>query len=147
MSILMNMMTRKPRALVRSARAPGTRSFANAFLAASGADAPPMTSSRQVLVICTACEQPIEKMRNGTRIERGSMPSPTSGSAPSNHSTGNTAQIRPTAVSIVERVYQRSNTAVIVKASNRNRSTPRAPSVMSPTALAKPMILTSVSAS
>ncbi|MNT74251.1 hypothetical protein D3C72_2130580 [compost metagenome] len=73
-SISMRMMTMKPSALVSSATVPGMNSLRKAAPALSRASSPCTTSCFQALVICTACETPIEKIRNGTRIDIGSMP-------------------------------------------------------------------------
>jgi hypothetical protein len=55
--------------------------------------APASVSSFQELVICTACETAIEKIRKGTRIDIGSSVSPKMGSRPSSQITGTIAQI------------------------------------------------------
>ena len=98
-----SMITAKPSALVSSATAPGTNSVQNAVRAAATASAPATTSRRQALVICTACETPIENTRNGTRIDIGSMPKPISGSTPISQSTGSSATTVAAAVSRSER--------------------------------------------
>ncbi|MPN29173.1 hypothetical protein SDC9_176624 [bioreactor metagenome] len=70
----MSMITMKPRALVSSASVPGIASLRIEFSAASRGERPTRTSCFHAPVICTACETPMEKMRNGTRIDIGSMP-------------------------------------------------------------------------
>ncbi|MCY1428172.1 hypothetical protein D9M71_440450 [compost metagenome] len=74
LSISMRMITAKPSALASKARAPGTKMRRNELCAAASESAPASTSSFQALVICTAWETPMEKIRNGTRIDIGSMP-------------------------------------------------------------------------
>ncbi|EDS99590.1 hypothetical protein BamIOP4010DRAFT_6894 [Burkholderia ambifaria IOP40-10] len=104
MSILIRMITMKPSALVSSATVPGTNSLRNASRAASADDAPRTSACFHALVICTACDTPIEKIRNGTRIDIGSMPSPSTGSAPSSQTTGSSATISASTVVFSERV-------------------------------------------
>ena len=106
--------------------------------------APCSVSSFQALVICTACDTAIEKIRNGTRIDMGSRPRPKTGSRPSSQTTGTMAQISAITVSTSEPEYQYSSTAVMTKAMPKNSSTPAAPLAMSPIALAKPMMCTPV---
>ena len=67
-------ITAKPSTLVSSASVPGMNRRAKERLAAVRLSVPETTSRSHVLVICTACETPIEKMRKGTRMESGSMP-------------------------------------------------------------------------
>ena len=69
-----SMITMKPSALVSSATVPGIARFRNAIFDACSALSPASTSCFQALVICTACETPIEKIRKGTRIDIGSIP-------------------------------------------------------------------------
>ncbi len=64
----------KPSALASRAIAPGMNSLRKDLCAAVRPSAPPITSSCQALVICTAWLTPIEKIRKGTRIDIGSMP-------------------------------------------------------------------------
>ncbi|MCY1399383.1 hypothetical protein D9M71_144360 [compost metagenome] len=133
-------ITTKPRALASSATAPGMNSFWKQLREAVTPSAPARVSSFQALVICTAWDTPMEKIRNGTRIDMGSRPRPTSGRMPSSQTTGTTAHISAQPVSIIEPQYQNSSTAVITKATTKNNSTPEAPSAMSPMDLAKPMM-------
>jgi hypothetical protein len=84
----------------------------------------------------------MEKIRNGTRIESGSMPNPSSGSVPRSHSTGIKAAASATRVSFTSLTNAHMSRSVIAKATPKKTITPRAPSRMSPTALAKPMIAT-----
>ena len=75
MAILMCRITRKPSTSVTSATDPGTSSRASAVRAAGSGAAPrTATSWRQALPICTAWLTPMEKIRNGTRMDMGSMP-------------------------------------------------------------------------
>ena len=104
MSIRIRMITMKPSALVSSATVPGTNSLRNASRAASTDDAPRTSTCFHALVICTACDTPIEKIRNGTRIDIGSMPRPSNGSAPSSHTTGSSATTSASTVVFNERV-------------------------------------------
>ena len=99
----MRMMTAKPSALVSSATAPGMNNAVKASRAAATASAPRSTACFHALVICTACETPIEKMRKGTRMDIGSMPKPMSGSSPNSHTTGSSATTSATTVSFNER--------------------------------------------
>ena len=69
-----SMITRKPRALASRAMVPGMASLRKAPSAASSAVWPSSTSCFQALVICTAWETPIEKIRKGTSTDMGSMP-------------------------------------------------------------------------
>ena len=144
-SISTKPMTMKPSALASSAIAPGMKSFWNECVDAVMPSAPCSVSSFQALVICTACETAIEKIRNGTRIDIGSRPRPKTGSSPSSQITGTIAQISASAVIISEPEYQYSSTEVITNATPKNSSTPAAPLAMSPIALAKPMMWTVVS--
>ena len=139
-------MTMKPSALASSAIAPGMNSFSNECSDAVMPLAPCSVSSFQALVICTACETAIEKIRKGTRIDIGSSPSPKTGSRPSSQITGTTAQTSARKVIIFEPEYQYSSSAVMTKATPKNTSTPAAPLAMSPTALAKPISYTPMSA-
>ena len=141
-SISMNAITMKPSAFASSAIAPGMNSFWNECVEAVTPSAPCSVSSFHAFVICTACDTAIEKIRNGTRIDIGSRPSPKTGSSPSSQITGTMAQISASAVIISEPEYQYSRTEVITKATPKNTSTPAAPLAMSPTALAKPMMCT-----
>jgi hypothetical protein len=72
--IEMSMITPKPSASVSSATVPGMNRFSNEARAAALESLPASTSCRQTLVICTACETPMAKIRKGTRIDIGSMP-------------------------------------------------------------------------
>ncbi len=103
MGISICMMTMNPRALVTNATVPGMNSLRMAACEASIEVAPLSISSFQALVICTACDTPMEKIRKGTSIEIGSIPMPISGSKPSSQTTGNMATTRATAVSLSER--------------------------------------------
>src|SRR3546814_5314948 len=80
------------------------------------------TSARQALVICTAWLTPIEKIRNGTRIDIGSMPKPISGRMPTSHSTGSRATTSATSVNRTERVYRYSSTRVMTNRSEEHTS-------------------------
>ena len=101
-----NAITMKPNALASSAVAPGMNSFSNECVEAVTPSAPCSVSSFQAFVICTACETAIEKIRNGTRIDIGSSPSPKTGSSPSSQITGTIAQMSASDVSISEPEYQ-----------------------------------------
>ncbi len=61
---------------------------------------------------------------------------------PSSHSTGIIATTRATPVSFTSFTKKSISPAVITKATPKKARTPRAPSRMSPTALAKPMMCT-----
>ena len=143
-SISTNAITMKPSAFASSAIAPGMNSFWNECVEAVMPSAPCSVSSRHAFVICTACDTAMEKIRNGTRIDIGSSPSPKTGSRPSSQMTGTIAQMSASAVIINEPEYQYSSNAVITNAMPKNTSTPAAPFAMSPTALAKPMMWTPV---
>ncbi|MCY1179033.1 hypothetical protein D9M73_194110 [compost metagenome] len=97
------MITAKPRAFISSASEPGMKILQNAERAACTESLPASTSCFQALVICTAWDTPMEKIRNGTRIDIGSMPSPSIGSKPSNQITGNSATSSATTVRRRER--------------------------------------------
>ncbi|MNP44649.1 hypothetical protein D3C76_1385210 [compost metagenome] len=86
----------------------------------------------------------MEKIRNGTRIDIGSMPSPSSGSSPSNHTTGSSATTSATRVRRHERAYSNSSSAVMTKAITKKPITVFNPSTTSPTSLAKPTMLISM---
>ncbi len=70
------------------------------------------------------------------------MPKPSSGSVPSSHSTGVIATSRATSVSFTSFTNHIMSTSVIANARPKNVTTPRAPSRMSPIALANPMMCT-----
>ena len=91
MGISISMITPKPRAFISSARAPGMNILLKAALAALTESLPASTSCFQALVICTAWDTPIEKIRNGTRIDIGSIPRPSKGNNPRSQMTGNKA--------------------------------------------------------
>ena len=112
----------KPSAFASSAIAPGMKSFWNECVDAVTPSAPCSVSSFHAFVICTACETAIEKIRNGTRIDIGSSPSPNNGNNPSSQITGTIAQISASVVIIERPEYQYSSTAVITKASRRRRA-------------------------
>ena len=101
--ISISMITPKPSALVTSASAPGMKILQQATLAASLGSRPLNSSCFQALLICTACDTPIEKIRNGTRIDIGSIPIPISGRIPSNQTTGTSATSNATTVCTSER--------------------------------------------
>ncbi|MNH42555.1 hypothetical protein D3C79_1042770 [compost metagenome] len=88
----------------------------------------------------------MEKIKNGTNTDIGSMPRPNSGSRPSSHTTGSSATTSATKVKVSERVYSHSNSAVMTKATAKNINTVFRPSTTSPTSLAKPTTLISMSA-
>ncbi|MNO81220.1 hypothetical protein D3C76_724530 [compost metagenome] len=103
MGMSISMITAKPRAFISSARAPGMKILQKAERAAVTESLPSSTSCFQALVICTAWDTPMEKIRNGTRIDMGSMPRPSSGSRPSSQTTGSSATSSDTTVSLSER--------------------------------------------
>ncbi|MNY30634.1 hypothetical protein D3C86_1647480 [compost metagenome] len=107
--------------------------------------APASTSCFQALVICTAWDTPMEKIRNGTRIDIGSMPSPSNGNRPSSQTTGSNATTNATTVKRREREYSHSSNPVITKATTKKPITVFSPSTTSPTSLAKPTMLISIS--
>ncbi|MNM84947.1 hypothetical protein D3C81_970520 [compost metagenome] len=139
-----SMITAKPRAFISNANDPGMKILQNAECAACWALAPATTSCFQALVICTACDTPIEKIRNGTRIDIGSIPSPSSGNSPSSQTTGSSATTSATRVRRSERAYSHSNSAVITNAITKKPMTVFNPSTTSPTSLAKPTMLISI---
>jgi len=146
MGISISMITPKPRAFISSASAPGIKILLNAALAALTESLPASTSCFQALVICTAWDTPMEKIRNGTSIDIGSIPRPSNGSRPSNHKTGSKATNRATRVRRNEREYSHSNTPVIRNAMAKKPITVLSPSTTSPTSLANPTMLISMSA-
>src|SRR3989344_3790529 len=91
MGISIIMITANPRAFISKAREPGMKILQNARRAASLELLPASTSCFQALVICTAWDTPMEKIRNGTRIDIGSMPNPNSGNNPSVQPFGHVA--------------------------------------------------------
>ena len=103
MGISISMITPKPNAFISNASEPGMKILQKAVCAACTEGLPASTSCFQALVICTACDTPMEKIRNGTRIDIGSMPRPSNGSRPSNHTTGNSATNSATTVRRQER--------------------------------------------
>ena len=103
MGMSISMITANPSAFISSARAPGMKILLNAAWAATTDESPASTSCFQALVICTAWDTPMEKIRNGTRIDIGSMPRPNSGSRPSSQTTGSSATTSATTVSLSER--------------------------------------------
>ncbi|MNF52347.1 hypothetical protein D3C84_336910 [compost metagenome] len=116
----------------------------NAECAASLELLPANTSCFQALVICTAWDTPMEKIRNGTRIDIGSMPRPSSGNRPSNQTTGSNATTSATTVRRREREYSHSSNPVMTKATTKKPITVFNPSTTSPTSLAKPTMLISI---
>ncbi|MNW04286.1 hypothetical protein D3C71_2003530 [compost metagenome] len=76
----------------------------NAEPAATRAVAPASTSCLQALLICTAWDTPMEKIRNGTSTDIGSIPSPSNGNRPSNQTTGSKATSNATRVRRSDRV-------------------------------------------
>ncbi|MNE63344.1 hypothetical protein D3C80_1586890 [compost metagenome] len=105
-SICTKAITRKPSALASSAMAPGMNSFWKQLREAVTLSWPRRVSSFQALVICTAWETPMEKIRKGTRIDMGSSASPSSGNRPSSQITGTSAHTSAQAVSMREPEYQ-----------------------------------------
>ncbi len=105
-SMSTNAITMKPKALASSAVAPGMNRFWNDRVEAVTPSAPWSVSSFHALVICTAWDTAIEKIRNGTRIDIGSRPRPNTGSSPSSQMTGTIAQMSASEVSISEPEYQ-----------------------------------------
>ncbi|MNT68021.1 hypothetical protein D3C72_2062170 [compost metagenome] len=105
---------------------------------------PASTSCFQALVICTAWDTPMEKIRNGTRIDIGSMPRPSIGSRPSSQTTGSRATTSATTVKRQEREYSHSSRPVIRNATTKKPITVVKPSTTSPTSLAKPTMLISI---
>ncbi|MNY32698.1 hypothetical protein D3C86_1669290 [compost metagenome] len=103
MGMSISMITAKPTAFISRASEPGMKILQKAAWAASCELAPASTSCFQALVICTAWDTPMEKIRNGTRIDIGSMPRPSSGSRPSSQTTGSSATTSATTVSLSER--------------------------------------------
>ena len=140
MSIGISIITANPSTLVTSASVPGIKIVAKECLAAVRLSAPLMTSCSHDLVICTACETPIENIRNGTRIDKGSIPKPMIGSVPNSHRTGIIATTSATRVNFRSFTNHNISTAVIANAIRKNMITPRAPLEISPTALAKPIM-------
>ncbi|MNE23958.1 hypothetical protein D3C80_1172310 [compost metagenome] len=139
-----SMITPKPKAFISNAREPGMKILQKARCAACSESLPASTSCFQALVICTACETPMEKIRNGTRIDIGSIPRPISGNKPNSHTTGSNATSSATTVRRNEREYSHSNRPVIRKATTKKPITVISPSTTSPTSLAKPTMLISI---
>ncbi len=139
-SISTKPITIKPKALATKAIVPGINSFWKQAVDASSPFFPASVSSFHALVICTAWETPIEKIRNGTRMDIGSIPRPKIGSRPSNQITGATAQTMPRPVIFHEPQYHRSKKVVITKANAKNFNTPPAPAAISPADFAKPIM-------
>ncbi|MNN78336.1 hypothetical protein D3C81_1948850 [compost metagenome] len=98
-----SMITPKPKAFISNAREPGMKILQKARRAACSESSPASTSCFQALVICTACETPMEKIRNGTSIDIGSIPRPISGNKPKSHTTGSKATNSATTVRRNER--------------------------------------------
>ncbi|MNL26331.1 hypothetical protein D3C87_1478500 [compost metagenome] len=73
------------------------------------------------------------------------MPRPSSGNRPSNQTTGSNATTRATTVRRREREYSHSSNPVITKAATKKPITVFNPSTTSPTSLAKPTMLISIS--
>ena len=97
-------MVMKPTESETSATEPGSSRRRKLARAASGALAPPITSARTALTICTPWLTPIANTRKGTRMDIGSMPKPSPVTAPSCHTTAIREQARGTAVRRSERV-------------------------------------------
>ena len=94
-------------------------------------------------------EEYLPKIYNAARVDRiidiGSIPSPSKGSRPSSHTTGSKATTSATSVRRQEREYSHSIKPVITKAITKKLITVVKPSITSPTSLAKPTILISIS--
>ena len=86
------------------------------------------------------------KTRNGTRIDSGSMPKPSRLSRPICQTTAQAEVISGRMVRTIDCEKYQSRTAEMTIATLKKTSTPRAPSVMSPMTLAKPMMCTPMSA-
>ena len=145
MGISISMITANPKAFINKAKEPGMNILQNAERAASLAEWPASTSCFQALVICTAWDTPMEKIKNGTRIDIGSMPRPSNGNRPSNQTTGSNATSSATTVRRSEREYTQSNNPVMTKATIKKPITVFSPSTTSPTSLANPTMLISIS--
>ena len=81
-------------------------------------------------------------IRKGVSIFIGSMPQPISLSAPRTHTTDTRAATTVRLASFTEVEYRNSSSQVKAMVSAKNLMTERAPSLMSPTTLAKPMMWT-----
>ena len=80
-------MVRKPAASVISAVVPGMARRRKVSSEASWLFLPVASSDTQLLVYCTPCETDTDRMRNGTRIAKGSSPKPVSVSRPNSQIT------------------------------------------------------------
>jgi len=153
----MNQIAPKPMQPASSATEPGTNSAWKLNLAASSGPTacaararssstvpssrpPKKISPRKRLIICSPWLTAIAKIRNGVSMFIGSMPKPISGSVPSIHTTDTSAHSTVSEASFTELEYRNSSSHVKAMVKAKNFSTERAPSLMSPTILAKPMM-------
>ena len=104
--ISISRMVRKPAVSVASATLPGMNRRRKQMRAAAEQSSPSHTWPFRALIICTPCETPMAKTRNGTRIDSGSMPNPNSTSNPSCQMTATSEQIRGRIVSRQDREYR-----------------------------------------
>ena len=100
----MNEMVTKPTESEASATEPGSRRRRKLARAASWPLAPPATSARTELTICTPWLTPIANTRNGTRMDIGSTPNPSAVSPPSCQTTAIREHASGGTVSRTERV-------------------------------------------
>jgi hypothetical protein len=82
MRMLMSMIVMNPMVSDSNAMPPGTRSRRKVERAAVMLSAPSYTSAPNAEIICTPWLTPMAKMRNGTRMDMGSMPKPSRVSRP-----------------------------------------------------------------
>ncbi len=89
-------------------------------------------------IFCAPWLKPIEKMRNGTRIEYGSSTKPNTCIRPSSHSTPSSALAIKSSVLRQQRVCSTMMQPAIAAATPKNSITCDRPWIRSPASLAKP---------
>jgi hypothetical protein len=155
----MNQIAPKPMQPASSATAPGTSSMRKLSRAASSGSTakrarsrssstvpssspPKKISPRKRLIICSPWLTAIANIRKGVSMFIGSMPKPIRRSAPSIHTTDTSADSTVSEASLTDDEYRNSSSQVKAMVMAKNFTTDAAPSLMSPTILAKPMTWT-----
>ena len=105
---------------------------------------PKNISPRKRLIICSPWLTAMAKIRNGVSIFIGSMPKPISFRAPSIQITDTKAANTVSEANLAELEYKNNNNQVNAMVNRKNLITLIAPSEISPTILAKPIMCTLV---
>ena len=116
------------------------RAFSRSCSTVPSSRPPKKISPRKRLIICSPWLTAMAKIRNGVSMFIGSMPKPISFSAPSIQTTETSADSTVSEASFIELEYRYSSSQVKAMVIRKNLITLIAPSEMSPTILAKPMM-------